>query len=119
MADSTRTRSEGGDSKNAATSLGSGRPNTVEGDTAVVSKAFRPRPLTQHAIESIDDVADELGGPYVPPPAADGAVAYTHFDGPSSEDNHLTILMAKEEMDDLPSQTLVRIKSLNDGGAVD
>ena len=41
-------------------------------------------------------------------------MAFTHFDTPSSEDNAITILMAKEHMDRLPSQTLVRINSLND-----
>jgi DNA helicase HerA-like ATPase len=64
-------------------------------------------------------VAEEVGGEYTPPPAAAGAVAYTHFDGPSSEDGHLAILIGKPEMDQLPSQTLVRIKSLSDRGEVD
>jgi uncharacterized protein len=79
----------------------------------------RPRAISSSAIDSLDAVADEVGGAYHPPPAAAGAVAYTHFDGPSSEDRNLTILMGKDEMSALPSQTLVRIKSLSDDGSVD
>src|SRR5207302_4119359 len=35
-------------------------------------------------------------------------------DAPSSEDNTIVVLLAKENMGDLPIQTIVRIKSLED-----
>jgi len=64
-------------------------------------------------------VAEGVGGAYKPRPGTEGAVAYTHFDTPSSEDNAITILLTKEHMNQLPSQTLVRIKSLKDNNELD
>ncbi|MGH8066911.1 MAG: ATP-binding protein [Candidatus Entotheonellia bacterium] len=72
------------------------------------------RPVPAEALAHVTAVAEEVGGAYRPLPATEGAVAFTHFDTPSSEDNAITILMAKDHMDQLPSQTLVRINSLND-----
>ncbi len=63
--------------------------------------------------------ADEVGGAYKPLPGTDGAVAFTHFDTPSSQDHQLTILLTKENMDRLPSQTLVRINSLDESGKIE
>jgi uncharacterized protein len=118
MADTPKPAVDAGSRPGAAPRGLAQRRGDSEGHADVVTP-FRPRALTPRAVELIDEVADEVGSPYTPPPAAAGAVAYTHFDGPSSEDNHLTILMTKEEMDTLPSQMLVRIKSLTDGGEVD
>jgi uncharacterized protein len=72
------------------------------------------RPVSADTLASLTAVAEEVGGAYKPRPGTEGAVAYTHFDTPSSEDNAITILLTKEHMNQLPSQTLVRIKSLND-----
>ncbi|MBI2928747.1 MAG: ATP-binding protein [Verrucomicrobia bacterium] len=80
---------------------------------------FKPRPVSPDALQGIEDVGEEVGGPYTPQPETEGAVAFTHFDTPSSEDNSVTILLTKENMDKLPSQALVRIKSLKDDGSVD
>lgn len=83
-------------------------------ESVVESGEFRPQPVAVDALERLDDVAEEMGGAYESPPETQGAVAYTHFDAPNSEDNSVVILLAKENMGDLPSQTLVRIKSLED-----
>jgi CRISPR associated protein Cas1 len=83
-----------------------------EADSAV-------RSVPEDALANISAVAQEVGGAYRPLPAIEGAVAFTHFDTPSSEDNAITILMAKEHMDRLPSQTLVCIDSLNDNHELD
>lgn len=80
---------------------------------------FVPRPVANEVLRSIEEIAEEVGGAYKPLPDAEGAVAFTHFDSPASEDNSVTILLVKENMDDLPSQALVRIKSLNDDGKTD
>jgi len=80
---------------------------------------FAPRPVSDEVIKSIEDVGEEVGGAYKPLPEAEGAVAFTHFDSPASEDNSVTILLVKENMDALPSQALVRIKSLNHDGKID
>jgi len=83
------------------------------------STTFEPRPVSQEALQGIEEIAEEVGGAYTPQPEAEGAVAFTHFDSPSSEDNAVTILLTKENMDKLPSQALVRIKSLKDDGSID
>lgn len=79
-----------------------------------VHEAFQPQSVDLDALDRLEDVAEEMGGPYVTPPGTEGAVAFTHFDTPSSEDNAVVVLLAKENMGDLPAQTLVRIKSLED-----
>src|SRR6266850_1062813 len=83
------------------------------------STTFEPRPVSQEALQGIEEIAEEVGGAYTPQPEAEGAVAFTHFDSPSSEDNAVTVLLTKENMDRLPSQALVRIKSLKDDGSID
>src|SRR5262245_14336256 len=42
------------------------------------------------------------------------AVGFTHFDTASSEDNILTVLLTRDDLNRLASQTLVRIKSRED-----
>lgn len=80
---------------------------------------FKPRVISNRAVDAFTQAAGAIGGAYTPMPETDGAVAYTHFDGPSSEDQSLVVLMTKEAMDLLPLQTLVRIKSLTDTGEVE
>lgn len=80
----------------------------------VVPDQFVSQPVSQEALDAMTRVADEVGGPYRPPAEAEGAVGFTHFDAPSSEDNTIVVLLAKENMGDLPIQTIVRIKSLED-----
>jgi hypothetical protein len=55
-----------------------------------------------------DAVAAELD------PELAKAVAFTHFDTASSQDNLITVLMTRDDLHKLPSQTLVRVKSLED-----
>jgi uncharacterized protein len=72
------------------------------------------RPVPEDTLEHFAAVAEEVGGAYKPRPGTEGAVAYTHFDTSSSEDDAVTILLTKEHMHQLPSQTLVRIKTFKD-----
>ncbi len=81
-------------------------PDTTETDD------FQPQSVEAHALDRLDDVADEVGGPYEPPAGSEGAVGFTHFDTPNSEDNTVVVLLAKENMESLPSQAIVRIRSL-------
>ncbi|MCS6897944.1 MAG: ATP-binding protein [Nitrospira sp.] len=75
---------------------------------------FQPQAVATETLDRLKQVAQEVGGPYVPSPEMKGAIGYTHFDNPSSDDNSVVVLLAKENMSDLPMQTLVRIKSLED-----
>ena len=63
-----------------------------------------------------DATAEMLGGPFTPSPETAGAVGHTHFDAPSAEDGTVTVLIEKKNMDRLPSQAMVRIKSIDDHG---
>lgn len=47
-------------------------------------------------------------------PELEQAVGFTHFDTPSSQDNLVTVLMARDDLHRLASQTLVRVKSRED-----
>jgi DNA helicase HerA-like ATPase len=85
-----------------------GAPTTAPAADAVV------HPVPDEALASLTAVAEEVGGAYRPRPGTEGAVAFTHFDTPSSEDHAITILLTKEHMHRLPLQTLVRINSLSD-----
>ena len=96
--------------------------NTLQDNGSLPSEpASEPvvRSVSADTLASLTAVAEEVGGPYKPRPGTEGAVAYTHFDTPSSEDNAITILLTKEHMNQLPSQTLVRIKSFNDDNILD
>jgi hypothetical protein len=42
------------------------------------------------------------------------AVGFTHFDTSASQDNLITVLLARDDLDQLASQTLVRVKSRDD-----
>jgi DNA helicase HerA-like ATPase len=55
-----------------------------------------------------DEAAAELD------PELENAVGFTHFDTASSQDNLITVLMTRDDLHKLPSQTLVRVKSLED-----
>jgi hypothetical protein len=85
----------------------------------VSAEPFKPRSVSQEAVQGLEEAAEEMGGAYKLQPEAEGAVAFTHFDSPSSEDNSVTVLLTKENMDKVPSQALVRIKSLKDDGTID
>jgi len=84
------------------------------GAPTTASQEFAARPVPTQSMANLTVVAEEVGGAYKPRPGTEGAVAFTHFDTPSSEDSTITILLTKENMDRLPSQTLVRIKNRDD-----
>ena len=66
------------------------------------------------AFVAIDQDSEKAGGAYSPPPESEGAVGRTMFDKPSSKDGTVTVLLPRENIDELPSQALVRIKSRDD-----
>jgi DNA helicase HerA-like ATPase len=80
---------------------------------------FTPGSVSAEALASLTATAEEVGGLYRLLPGTEGAVAFTHFDSTASEDNAVTILLTKENMDHLPSQTLVRINSLKEDGSLE
>ncbi len=70
--------------------------------------------LPQSALEALEGDIQQAGGEYQEPPEYAGAVGRTMFDTPASEDNTVTILLPKDYIGQVPSQSIVRIKSLAD-----
>jgi uncharacterized protein len=95
-----------------ASSGNTSSPNATTGED------FRAQRVPGAVREAFHATADSLGGPYTPNHEAQGAVGFTHFDGPSADDGTVTVLISKGNLDKLPSQALVRVKSLDEKGAL-
>jgi DNA helicase HerA-like ATPase len=74
-------------------------------DTGRSFAPFRPH------LESLDADIAASGGEAAPDPEREGAIGATMFDLPGSEDNSLTVLLPRENVQRAPSQALLRIKS--------
>ncbi len=71
-------------------------------------------PLPTDILEQLDKEIEEAGGEWREPVEYAGAVGRTMFDLPTSEDNTVTVLLPREEIDAVPSQSLVRVRSVGD-----
>ncbi len=71
-------------------------------------------PLPQEVFEQIEQDSIQAGGEWSEPPEYKDAVGRTMFDLPTSEDNTVTVLLAKDDIHKAPSQALVRIRSVHD-----
>jgi hypothetical protein len=71
-------------------------------------------PLPADVLEAVEQDIKEAGGEYEEAAEYEGAVGRTMFDTPYSEDGTVTVLMPKENIEDVPRQSLVRIKSIED-----
>jgi len=72
-------------------------------------------PLPTDALEAVVQDIEDAGGAYEEAPEYEGSVGRTMFDTPYSEDGTVTALMSKENIEDVPRQSLVRIKCVDDG----
>lgn len=61
---------------------------------------------------------DAAGGEPPPDPEAEGSIGVTMFDLPGSEDNAVTVLLPKENVQKAPAQALLRIKSRDGKGYI-
>lgn len=80
-----------------------------------------PGSESRHADGLDSAIAAEVnaaGAPFEDDAVCEGAVGRTMFDTPSSEDHSITVLMPAEQIQELPSQALVRIcsRSSSSGG---
>lgn len=66
------------------------------------------------ALTAIDRQIEDLGGEFKEPEGYEGSVARTMFDTPSAEDGTVTVLIPKENLEMLASQSLVRVRSIHD-----
>jgi len=71
-------------------------------------------PLPQEVFEQIEQDSIQAGGEWSEPPEYKDAVGRSMFDVPTSEDNTITVLLAKDDIHKAPSQALVRIRSVHD-----
>jgi uncharacterized protein len=72
-------------------------------------------PLPDDVVEALEQDVEEAGGEYEEAPEYEGSVGRTMFDTPYSEDGTVSVLMPKENIEHVPHQSLVRIKSIPDG----
>lgn len=72
------------------------------------------RALPDDLFKRVDEDAKAAGGEWQPDPTTVGAAGFTMFDSPNSEDNTVTVLMQPDNLANLASQSLVRIKSKDD-----
>jgi len=73
--------------------------------------------VPQEALQSVAETAAAGGGEWEEPADYKGSIGRTMFDTPSSDDGTVTVLMAPDNIEVLPRQSLVRIKSGRDGRA--
>ncbi|HST04345.1 MAG TPA: ATP-binding protein [Chloroflexia bacterium] len=74
---------------------------------------FDPQPVPVGALEGLEAAIEAVGGPWQEGIEYAGAIGRTTFDLPSSQDNSITVVLAKEHvtMGTLGSQSIVRIRS--------
>ncbi|RKI03155.1 ATP-binding protein [Corallococcus sp. AB030] len=92
----------------AAPASADGRPAPPQGPRRPLISQTPPRTLNELA-----DISNRAGLS-LPDPELANAVGFTHFDTSSSDDNVLTVLMTRDDLPKLASQTLVRVKSRED-----
>lgn len=68
----------------------------------------------KQAFQAIEEDSERAGGPWSPPAGYEGSIGSTMFDMPSSKDGTVTVLLPKENIDDMPSQAIIRVESLSD-----
>jgi hypothetical protein len=71
-------------------------------------------PETNGTAIAREQLASEIalaGGPKAANPDDVGSVGVTMFDLPGSDDLGVTVLLGREQLQDAPSQSLIRIKS--------
>jgi hypothetical protein len=71
-------------------------------------------PIPEPMLQAIEGEIQEAGGEWQDPPEYEGSIGRTMFDTPSSADGTVTALTPTDNIELLPRQSLVRIRSLGD-----
>src|SRR5688572_18682262 len=82
-------------------------------DSNKVDEAVQPLP--DNFASQLQEDIDAAGGGWHEAAEFEGAIGRTMFDTPTSKDNTSTVLLPPDQTGQLPSQSLVRIKSLPSG----
>lgn len=72
------------------------------------------RDIPEEVFRSIEEEVAAAGGELRESPEYEGAIGRTMFDTPSSDDGTVTVLLPTEKIDTVPSQCLLRIRSIPD-----
>lgn len=72
---------------------------------------FQPRDMPNNVLDDITRTAEENGGPYQIPEDERDAIGRSMFDTPSSKDNHIVVLTPPDNIEFIPSQALLHIRS--------
>ena len=88
------------------------------GNGEIETQSVPVQPRSVDLAKQLAGDIEEAGGPFVPHPEEEGAIGRTMYDTPVSQDHTVTVLLPPDNIDALPSQSLVRIKSrpLTHGG---
>lgn len=70
--------------------------------------------VPETAVKSMAQEIQAAGGEWSGNADDEGAIGWTSFDSPSSDDGTVTVLLPKETILELPHQSLVRVKSRSD-----
>lgn len=71
--------------------------------------------VPEEALASLNEQIALAGDSGLPPAAYAGSVGRTMFDTATAEDGTVTVLIPSENLESVPAQSLVRIKSVRDG----
>ncbi len=69
------------------------------------------QPLPEPVLQEVDAEIVAAGGALKVPPEYEGSLGRTMFDTPASDDGTATVLLPSQRLEELPRQSLVRIKS--------
>src|SRR5262249_55342228 len=70
--------------------------------------------VPEEATRALDGDIQEAGGEFVVPPDYEGSVGRTMFDTSASQDGSATVLLPAGKLEDVPRQSLVRVRSVKD-----
>src|SRR5258708_31533 len=73
-----------------------------------------PSPIPDTVFEQLHQDSVTVGKEWSLAEEYQGAIGRTMFDLPTSEDNTVTVLIPKDDIDKAPSQSLMRIRSVPD-----
>jgi len=94
------------------TTVSVGNGGTADANRAIDSK-IKPPPAS--AFQALKGDSDIAGGEYTGDPADVDSFGRTMFDAATAKDGTVTVLIPKEQIDRVCSQSLVRIESRTDG----
>jgi hypothetical protein len=69
--------------------------------------------VPEEALRSLDEQIEQAGGELALPEEYEGSIGRTMFDMPSSDDGTATVLLPRQNLEEVPRQSLVRIKSMD------